>query len=91
MLTHGNVVAAIAGAKCILSSMLGDDETYLGYLPLAHILEFTVEHTVMHIGGKIGYGSPRTLVDSAVRNCKGDMRELQPTIMAGVPAGIHVF
>jgi long-chain acyl-CoA synthetase len=34
----------------------------------------------------MGYGSPKSLTDLSVRNCKGDLRELQPTIMAGVPA-----
>jgi long-chain acyl-CoA synthetase len=85
MLTHANVVAAVAGAQSTLE--VTPHDVYLGYLPLAHILEFTSEHTIIYNGGKIGYGSPRTLVDSSVRNCKGDLGELRPTIMAGVPAG----
>ena len=34
----------------------------------------------------MGYGSPRTLSDASVRNCKGDIREFKPTILVGVPA-----
>jgi len=34
----------------------------------------------------MGYGNPRTLVDTSVRNCKGDIREFKPTILVGVPA-----
>ena len=34
----------------------------------------------------MGYGSIRTVSDASVRNCKGDIREFQPTIMVGVPA-----
>ena len=34
----------------------------------------------------MGYGHPRTLSDLSVRNCKGDIRELSPTILVGVPA-----
>lgn len=34
----------------------------------------------------MGYGNPRTLSDSSVRNCKGDIREFKPTILVGVPA-----
>lgn len=34
----------------------------------------------------MGYGNPRTLSDVSVRNCKGDIRELRPTILVGVPA-----
>jgi long-chain acyl-CoA synthetase len=32
-----------------------------------------------------GYGNPRTLADSSVKNCAGDMREFKPTVMVGVP------
>ena len=34
----------------------------------------------------MGYGSPKTLSDGSVRNCKGDIREFRPTILVGVPA-----
>ena len=34
----------------------------------------------------MGYGSPKTLSDNSVRNCKGDIRELRPTVLVGVPA-----
>ena len=34
----------------------------------------------------MGYGSPRTLSDTSVRNCKGDIREFRPTVLVGVPA-----
>lgn len=34
----------------------------------------------------MGYGSPKTLSDQSVRNCKGDIREFKPTILVGVPA-----
>ena len=34
----------------------------------------------------MGYGNPRTLSDSSVRGCKGDITEFRPTIMVGVPA-----
>lgn len=33
----------------------------------------------------MGYGSPKTLSDSSVRNCNGDIREFRPTILVGVP------
>lgn len=34
----------------------------------------------------MGYGNPRTLSEASVRNCSGDIRELKPTILVGVPA-----
>lgn len=34
----------------------------------------------------MGYGNPKTLSDQSMRKCKGDIRELEPTILVGVPA-----
>jgi long-chain acyl-CoA synthetase len=55
------------------------------YLPAAHILEFVFENAVLYWGGTMGYGTIRTLSDQSVRNCAGDIRELKPTVMVGVP------
>ena len=44
-----------------------------------------LENLVLFIGGTLGYGSPRTLSDTSVKNCAGDMREFRPTVMVGVP------
>ncbi|KAJ3007299.1 long-chain fatty acid-CoA ligase, partial [Thoreauomyces humboldtii] len=85
-LTHANIIAAVAGARDLTSTILGDNEVYLAYLPLAHVLEIVVEQTCICEGITMGYGSPRTLTDASVRNCKGDIRELGPTVMGGVPA-----
>ncbi|KAJ3069241.1 long-chain fatty acid-CoA ligase [Podochytrium sp. JEL0797] len=89
MLTHGNIVASVAGANNYLSPLLTPatvrDEVYLAYLPLAHILEMVVEMTMLYLGASLGYGSVKTLTDASVRNCKGDIRELRPMILCGVP------
>jgi len=58
----------------------------LNFLPLAHILELVFENSIMVWGGAMGYGSPRTLSDRAMKNCKGDIRELRPTVLVAVPA-----
>lgn len=34
----------------------------------------------------MGYGNPKTLSDTSVKNCKGDIREFRPTVLVGVPA-----
>jgi long-chain acyl-CoA synthetase len=65
---------------------IGPGDGLLTYLPLAHILEFMFENAVLFWGGTMGYGNPRTLADTSVRNCKGDIREFRPTILVGVPA-----
>ncbi|KAI9331185.1 hypothetical protein BDR26DRAFT_807019 [Obelidium mucronatum] len=87
MLTHGNVIGSVSGAKNFLNPMVSDERTevYLAYLPLSHILELVVEITMLYLGVAMGYGSVKTLTDSSVRNCLGDIRELKPVILGGVP------
>ena len=85
-LKHKAVVAAVAGVDTIIGPYLGPGDALLTYLPLAHILEFVFENACLFWGGTMGYGNPKTLSDSSVRNCKGDIREFRPTILVGVPA-----
>ncbi|CAG8596609.1 681_t:CDS:2 [Acaulospora morrowiae] len=86
MLTHANLVAAIAGVERMLQTFVRPDDTLLAYLPLAHVLEFVVEHTCIWWGVTMGYGNTRTLTDASVRNCAGDIREFKPSLLTGVPA-----
>ncbi|KAJ3040367.1 long-chain fatty acid-CoA ligase [Rhizophlyctis rosea] len=86
MLTHSNVVASVAGARHIIKTIAKPNDVYLAYLPLAHILEFVAQNVVLSLGMQIGYGNPRTLSDTSVRNCRGDLTECRPSIMTGVPA-----
>ena len=66
MIQHQNLIASIAGLSSRLSiSGLDFDETdvYIGYLPLAHVLELAAENVMIFNGCKIGYSSPLTLSD----------------------------
>lgn len=83
---HSAVVASIAGVTTIIGQYIGPGDKFLTYLPQAHILEFVFENACLYWGGTMGYGSPKTLSDASVRNCKGDIREFRPTILVGVPA-----
>lgn len=65
---------------------VGPGDSLLAYLPLSHILEYVFENLTMYWGGTLGYGSPKTLSESSVRNCHGDIKEFRPTVMVGVPA-----
>ena len=85
VLTHGNVVASMAGIYHLVGHHLRTDDTYLAYLPLAHILEYVVEVVFYLVGVKTGYGRVKTLTDASVRGCKGDIFTLRPTILVGVP------
>lgn len=84
-ITHEALVAGITGLYSNVAEAVSHREVILAYLPLAHILEMAVENLVIFIGGTLGYGSPRTLSDASTKNCAGDMRELAPTILVGVP------
>mmetsp|Transcript_7721 Transcript_7721/g.21906 ORF Transcript_7721/g.21906 Transcript_7721/m.21906 type:complete len:711 (+) Transcript_7721:62-2194(+) len=84
MITHGNVLANIAASALVLQ--LNPDDVYLSYLPLAHVLALVIEAICIYSGVPLGYGSPRSLLDSMVRNCKGDLAELRPTVFPLVPA-----
>jgi long-chain acyl-CoA synthetase len=84
---HKNLLAAMAGMDSGCPE-LGPRDTLIGYLPLAHILALAAEHVVFCKGGRVGYGTPKTLTSTmpAVKNlCRGDVVELEPSIMAGVP------
>lgn len=85
-LTHRNVIAAIAGVDLVVGPFLGPHDALLAYLPLAHILEFMFETANLYWGGTMGYGHPKTIADTNMRNCKGDIAEFRPTILVGVPA-----
>lgn len=85
-LAHANVIAATAGVNEIVGPYIGPKDSLLTYLPQAHILEFMFENLCLFWGGTMGYGNPRTLSDTSMRNCKGDIREFKPTILVGVPA-----
>ncbi|KAL2120416.1 hypothetical protein VTJ04DRAFT_4443 [Mycothermus thermophilus] len=84
--THGAVVASVAGASRIVEAYINPGDGLLTYLPLAHILEFVFEHAAIYWGAVLGYGNPKTLSDASVRNCNGDIREFKPAILIGVPA-----
>lgn len=85
LIKHRNVVAAVAGVNLIVGQYIGPGDSLLTYLPAAHILELVFENATLFWGGTMGYGTIRTLSDTSVRNCKGDIRELKPTILVGVP------
>ncbi|GAA5823706.1 hypothetical protein JCM10212_003715, partial [Sporobolomyces blumeae] len=86
IITNANIVACLGAVQKVLGHVVQHGETYIAYLPLAHIMEFAVEMCFMFVGAKIGYGTVKTLTDASVRNCAGDIRELKPTIMVGVPS-----
>jgi long-chain acyl-CoA synthetase len=80
------LTSLVTGVSVVVQKYLGPGDSLLTYLPLAHILEFVFENATIHWGGTMGYGNPKTLSDTSVKNCKGDIREFRPTVLVGVPA-----
>lgn len=83
---HKAIVASVAGATSIVGDYLGPGDGLLAYLPQAHIIQFIFENASIFWGATMGYGSIKTLTDTSVRNCKGDILEFRPSILVGVPA-----
>ncbi|XP_060688463.1 long-chain-fatty-acid--CoA ligase 4 isoform X2 [Hemiscyllium ocellatum] len=87
MMVHSNLIAGMTG-QCQRIPELGPKDTYIGYLPLAHVLELTAEISCVAYGCRIGYSSPQTLSDQSTKikkGSKGDCSVLKPTLMAAVP------
>ena len=91
MMTHKNFLTSVKGACTILTPEVVAEyrrHCWYGYLPLAHILEFVSEMLFFCFGIKIGYGTPHTITDYStgiLKDQKGDLSLLKPTIFPGVP------
>ncbi|KAF6361006.1 acyl-CoA synthetase long chain family member 3 [Rhinolophus ferrumequinum] len=87
MISHSNIIAGITGMAERIPR-LGEEDVYIGYLPLAHVLELSAELVCLSHGCRIGYSSPQTLADQSSKikkGSKGDTSMLKPTLMAAVP------
>lgn len=87
-ITHENVVSMTLSFQKHYP-IFREDDVFLAYLPLAHIMELTIELWLLAIGASMGYGSPHTLTDTGVKlqkGCQGDAPLLQPTCMLFAPA-----
>ena len=62
ILSHRNILGTLTSVflSMDLENIRFGDETYLCFLPLAHVLELLVENTMLMYGAKLGYSSPTT-------------------------------
>ncbi|KAJ7954907.1 Long-Chain Acyl-CoA Synthetase [Quillaja saponaria] len=76
-LTHGNLIASVAGSSMGIKFYSSD--IYISYLPLAHIYERANQIVVAYFGSAVGFyqGDNMKLMD--------DMATLRPTIFCSVP------
>jgi len=83
VLSHQNVLAPVAGLLLGTDpnkAFVDENDTYLSFLPLAHIYECNTEMTMVAAGGRIGFfcGDPVLML-------KEDLPMLKPSIFAAVP------
>ena len=87
VLPHEALVTTVKGFFFVVNPARPGD-IYLGYLPLAHILELLAEMTMLVQGIPVGYSSPNTMIDTSTKlkkGTKGDCTVLRPTLMCAVP------
>ncbi|KAF7804949.1 long chain acyl-CoA synthetase 1 [Senna tora] len=82
VLTHENIAALGRGMDLFMEQFedkMTEEDVYLSFLPLAHVLDRTIEEYFFHKGASVGYyhGDLNALRD--------DLMELKPTLFAGVP------
>ncbi len=88
MLSHRNIFGALKSFLLSIDIPHCPEETYIAFLPLAHILEMLCEMTMALHGVRIGYATANTLLDTSSMIKKGSMGDatlLRPTYMASVP------
>ncbi|KAH9375903.1 hypothetical protein HPB48_012543 [Haemaphysalis longicornis] len=88
--THKNLIAnlSVFGAIWERFGVYSCNDRYMGFLPLAHILELFAESLLFSAGARIAYSSPLTLTDNSTgvaKGCPGDITLIRPTQMACVP------
>lgn len=87
VISHLNVTSCLHSLVTSVPNM-GPQDRYIGYLPLAHIMELACECGCLALAVPIGYSSALTLSDQSSkikRGTKGDASVLKPTLMAAVP------
>ena len=88
MITHENLLVTLNALLTRLGDVSRKVETYVCYLPLAHVLELVCEFGCVFNGIRLAYSSPQTLTDNSTGVIKGhlsDIRLAKPTILATVP------
>jgi long-chain acyl-CoA synthetase len=77
LLTHENLISAVAGASGIFPLHIND--RHLSYLPLAHIFERIVMAQIYNNGGSIAFyrGDPLLLIE--------DLQACRPTLLPAAP------
>lgn len=85
-LTHQNILESVIAYSCQMN--VGEEDRYISFLPLAHILELACEVALISLGITIFYSSAFTLTSSSPKIAEGtlgDSKLAKPTYMNSVP------
>merc|ERR1719384_1769561 len=89
IIIYSNIIRALNSYLYqLMDFTITEEDMYIGYLPLAHVLELIAENTMLVFGVAVGYSTPNTLNDKSTmiqRGAKGDATILKPTVIACVP------
>ena len=85
MLSHANVIAAIAAVYEKIDVGTPNTDVHLSYLPMAHVLERMFLCFLVSTGASIGFYS------GDVQKLKDDLQELKPTVFPSVPRLFNRF
>lgn len=79
LITHGNIMSAIAGMRHIDSLKVDLTDRHLSYLPLAHIFERVVQSQMLCAGASVAFyrGDPIFLIE--------DLQACRPTLLPVAP------
>lgn len=83
IITHEQMSGAIASSEIALE-LRGGEDVYLGYLPLAHIMEMMAEFAVLTAGCSVCYSDPKSL-SARGSYPLGALEQYSPTLMVAVP------
>jgi long-chain acyl-CoA synthetase len=88
MLRHSQVCASIDALKVMAvgTGLTEGVETYLAYLPAAHILELAAETTMFCFGAEIGYSDPKTISSKGACRLDEDTGTLHEAARDSYPA-----
>ena len=78
VITHRNMISMMAGAW-ETGLTFSHEDSYLSYLPLAHMMERAISHMLIGSGAGIGY------FGGDVQKLKEDLAALRPTLFVSVP------
>lgn len=65
-----------SGVKAVCPVPRSEMDTYIGYLPLAHVLELSAELVCVSHGCRIGFSSPQTLADQVSAETKRTLSQM---------------